>query len=980
MPPTRSLLRRTRFTAAALLVAATAVGGVLVAPAVANADTPLGTLDQSYDTSMYSVYSCAPSGQTFTAGRNGLLRSVSMKAASSSGDTSIAISAVSNGLPSGPTLASSTMSAGTGWVTATFASPPRLVAGTQYAISFSGGGPFFYNWNYDYNSAEYSGGYAGGSLFHCGYDYAAEDDFAFRTYMSTVDAPGNVAATAGDGTAALSWTAPPAPADPEVTLTGGYTVQTAPSGSGSWTTAATVTGTSTTLTGLTNGSAYDVRVAAGSSDGDGDWSTPVHVTPIGDFVQGGVGASGSRVAVGVEQTAGLTGWSPAPNQAWTWTANGTTVGTGATYTPTPADEGKTLSVTLTASKYGYHTVTKTAQLGLVQKGTIVPGAVTLRDASGSAVGTSAPVGTTITASLPSVSPAGSTTTYQWYRNDTAHPIAGATSADYTVTPAEYLAENDLLVVATAQTPGYTTATSTSSSVAATIGTQSGSVSTGAAIVDSDVVAAVTGQTPADADLSFQWFDGETTILGATSDTYRPTPMQLGDDLHVTVTAKAPGYTTRVFASAPQTVGAGTQHGTVGIDGTPVVGSVLTATPDGWLDRTALAYAWTRDGQPIDGATGATYTPTADDLGSTIGVTATGVLQGYTTETNDATTTSDVIAGTQHGVVTIPATATSGSALTASTTDWVDGTTFAYRWLRDGTAIDGATDRSYTPADADLGHALSVEVTGTLAGWNGLTTTSDASEPVVGTSPTVVTPGLPVTIAAGQPYSYRVAASGSPAPTLTLHGTLPKGIEFDPETGLIAGTSTVAGHYVVSVEASNGVGVPVVQTIAIDIAAGPTTSLELTTTGTGTETDGGVTADQGSTISVHALGLDEWANATGDVDGVVLTSSVASDEIHGDRVTFHHASPHVITATANGMTASVLVHVIPTAATTEPGTDPTTAAPTAAAKPATTTTHRAAADDLAYTGSESAPVLAIGLLALLAGVVARTVTRRRRMRG
>jgi hypothetical protein len=102
--------------------------------------------------------------------------------------------------------------------------------------------------------------------------------------------------------------------------------------------------------------------------------------------------------------------------------------------------------------------------------------------------------------------------------------------------------------------------------------------------------------------------------------------------------------------------------------------------------------------------------------------------------------------------------------------------------------------------------------------------------------------------------------------------------------------------------------------------------------------------------------------------VVLTSSVASDEIHGDRVTFHHASPHVITATANGMTASVLVHVIPKAA-------PTRSTP----KPVATTTHRTADGDLAYTGSDSAPVLAIGLLALLAGVVARTVTRRRARR-
>jgi hypothetical protein len=74
--------------------------------------------------------------------------------------------------------------------------------------------------------------------------------------------------------------------------------------------------------------------------------------------------------------------------------------------------------------------------------------------------------------------------------------------------------------------------------------------------------------------------------------------------------------------------------------------------------------------------------------------------------------------------------------------------------------------------------------------------------------------------------------------------------------------------------------------------------------------------KGDTITVTATGKDADGTSTGDVSGdLLLTSSVASDTIDGNKVTFNHASPHRIRVThlPSGTTASITVQVSPKAA-------------------------------------------------------------------
>ena len=95
-------------------------------------------------------------------------------------------------------------------------------------------------------------------------------------------APRNLRATTGNsGELAVSWDAPSSDGGAEIT---GYRVQWKES-SGSWDTPANVsetavTGTAHTITGLTDGTEYDVQVRAVNSEGTGEASSEAAATPV----------------------------------------------------------------------------------------------------------------------------------------------------------------------------------------------------------------------------------------------------------------------------------------------------------------------------------------------------------------------------------------------------------------------------------------------------------------------------------------------------------------------------------------------------------------------------------------------------------------------------------------------------------------------------------------------------------------------------
>ncbi|TVU66207.1 carboxypeptidase regulatory-like domain-containing protein [Paenarthrobacter nitroguajacolicus] len=227
--------------------------------------------------------------------------------------------------------------------------------------------------------------------------------------------------------------------------------------------------------------------------------------------------------------------------------------------------------------------------------------------------------------------------------------------------------------------------------------------------------------PAPVTLAYQWFRSGVAVTGATSATYTLVAADLGKTMTVRVTGSKTGFTTAAKTSASTAaVAAGTLTAPVPtVSGTAKVGSVLTAVPGTWGPApVTLAYQWFRSGVAVTGATSATYTLVAADLGKTMTVRVTGSKTGFTTAAKTSAATAAVAVGTLTAPTpTVSGTKTVGSTLTATPGTWGPApVTLTYQWFRGNTAISGATAQTYKLVAADKGSAIKVRVTGTKAGY------------------------------------------------------------------------------------------------------------------------------------------------------------------------------------------------------------------------------------------------------------------------
>ncbi len=115
----------------------------------------------------------------------------------------------------------------------------------------------------------------------------------------------------------------------------------------------------------------------------------------------------------------------------------------------------------------------------------------------------------------------------------------------------------------------------------------------------------------------------------------------------------------------------------------------------------LARQWLRDGTPISGATGASYTTVVDDVGTALSLRVTATKPGYTQLVQTSAATSAVVDPNAPAVEntvapSISGTAAVGQVLTAHDGTWNPAdTTLARQWKRNGVAIAGATGATYT---------------------------------------------------------------------------------------------------------------------------------------------------------------------------------------------------------------------------------------------------------------------------------------------
>lgn len=151
--------------------------------------------------------------------------------------------------------------------------------------------------------------------------------------------------------------------------------------------------------------------------------------------------------VGSRLTASTGSWSPTPSSySYRWKRNGASISgaTGRTYTPTTADAGRHLSVTVTAKRTYYSSKSSTSsRVGIPIHATKRP----------YLTGTAAS-GRTMTVMVGSWTPKPTSYAYQWYRNGRA--ISGRTSKTYTLGSLDKGAKVQAKV--TARRSGYSTGT------------------------------------------------------------------------------------------------------------------------------------------------------------------------------------------------------------------------------------------------------------------------------------------------------------------------------------------------------------------------------------------------------------------------------------------------------------------------------------------------------------------------------------------
>ena len=278
------------------------------------------------------------------------------------------------------------------------------------------------------------------------------------------------------------------------------------------------------------------------------------------------------------------------------------------------------------------------------------------------------------------------------------------------------------------------------------------------IADSDGLTNVT--------FTYQWLADDTDITDATGATYTPAAADAGKAIKVQVSFTDDAGNAETLtsgASAAVTAANNPATGAPTISGTARVGETLTASTTGIADSDGLTNAtfthqWLADDAAISGATASTHTLVAADAGKAIKVRVSFTDDAGNTETLTSGASAAVTAaknpasGTARvgetltannpatGAPTISGTARVGETLTANPTgiadtDGLTNATFTYQWLADDADITDATGATYTPAAADAGKAIKVQVSFSDDAGNAETLTSGASAAVIAANTT-----------------------------------------------------------------------------------------------------------------------------------------------------------------------------------------------------------------------------------------------------
>ncbi|WP_156138923.1 hypothetical protein [Microbacterium mangrovi] len=371
--------------------------------------------------------------------------------------------------------------------------------------------------------------------------------------------------------------------------------------------AAIADATTATYTPVPADQGHALTVAVTASDAaDGYADTTRESVPVtvgaGTFANTKAPAITGAARVGSKLTAQTGTWAPSPTAyAYAWKVAGaaTPVSTAATFTPTAAQLGKVLTLTVTASGLGYADLAKTSAPVTVLAGVFAAPAPKI---SGSAV-----IGRTLTVNAGTWTPV-ATKTYRWLRNGVT--IAGATGTTYRVAAVDY--GKKISVVVTGKTAGYTTLSKPSAPTAPVVkpfARTTAPTITGTVRVLSTLTAHRTAWSPLVSSYTWQWKRNGVAISGATGATYKLVAADYGKKITVTLTGKRAGYANTTRTSAA-TLAVGAPAPVITRSGTYRVGTQIK--PGTYAATSGANCYWERDN-----ASGYVGSGPANDRGRTI---------------------------------------------------------------------------------------------------------------------------------------------------------------------------------------------------------------------------------------------------------------------------------------------------------------------------------------------------------------------------
>ena len=321
--------------------------------------------------------------------------------------------------------------------------------------------------------------------------------------------------------------------------------------------------------------------------------------------------------------------------------------------------------------------------------------------------------------------------YQWLANGA--DIAGATSSSYTLVDAD---KGKTIHVKVSFRDDKNNPETLTSAATAAVEPRPNSPATGAPTISgtAQVGETLTAETRDIEDddgldnavFTYQWLANGADITGATDPTYTLVDADLDKAVKVRViftdNADNEETLTSEATAAVEPRPNSPATGAPTISGTAQVGETLTAETSAIADADGMSgavfiYQWLADDADIAGATSDTYTLVDTDVGKAIKVK----VSFRDDRNNPETLTSAATAAVEPrpnnpatGAPTISGTAQVGETLTVDTSgiddaDGMSGAVFSYQWLADSVDIAGATSDTYTPVADDVDKAIKVKV-------------------------------------------------------------------------------------------------------------------------------------------------------------------------------------------------------------------------------------------------------------------------------